>query len=115
MGLKIKWNDDRVRGTTAALLLIARDRLARGETDDLIRRALADFRDDPAGYKVKRAAWAPVHESGPLTQPRTAAYYLKLVSTVDGLVEKMVRGKRQFNSLSELDNFLIFTLSSVQQ
>ena len=43
MGLKIKWNDDRVRGTTAALLLIARDRLARGETDDLIRRALADF------------------------------------------------------------------------
>ncbi len=115
MGLKIKWNDDRVRGTTAAMLLIARDRLARGETDDLIRRALADYRDDPAGFKVKRAAWAPVPESGPLTSPRQAAYYLKLVAKVDGLVEKMVRGKRQFNSLSELDNFLIFTLGSVQQ
>jgi len=88
MGLKIKWNDDRVRGTTAAVLLIARDRLARGETDDLICRALADFRDDPAGYKVKRAAWAPVNESGPLTPPGQAAYYLKLVSTVDGLVKK---------------------------
>ena len=114
MGLKIKWNDDRVREATTALLLIVRDRLSRGETNDLIRHALADFRDDPAGFKVNRTAWASVNESGPLTQPRQKSYYLKLVSTVGGLVEKMVRGKRQFNSLSELDNFLIFTLSSVE-
>jgi len=40
-------------------------------------------------------------------------YYKCLVSTVDRLLDKMVRGKRQFNSLTELDNFLVFTLRSV--
>jgi hypothetical protein len=28
-------------------------------------------------------------------------------------VQKMIEGKRQFNSLAELDNFLIFTLGRV--
>ena len=32
MALKIKCNDDRVRGATQAILLIGRDLLARGET-----------------------------------------------------------------------------------
>ena len=112
MGLKIKWNDDRVRGTMTALLLIVRDRLSRGVTDDLIKAALADYRADPAGYKANKAAWAEVGEVGALKNPRHIEYYKKLVSTVDGLVKKMVQGKRQFNSLTELDNFLIFTLNN---
>jgi hypothetical protein len=29
-------------------------------------------------------------------------------------MRKMIQAKRQFNSLAELDNFLIFTLSRVQ-
>lgn len=113
MGLKIKWNDDRVRGTTTALLLIARDRLSRGETDDLIASALAEYRDAPAAYKANKATWPAVNDVTSLKHPSHAAYYQKLVSTVDRLVGKMVEGKRQFNSLTELDNFLIFTLSRV--
>ena len=113
MGLKIKWNDDRVRGTTTALLLISRDRLSRGVTADLIQAALAGYRSDPAGYKVNKSTWADVNEVGPLTNPDHVAYYKKLVSTVEGLVQKMIQGKRQFNSLTELDNFLIFTLKNM--
>lgn len=113
MGLKIKWNDDRVRGTTTALLLISRDRLSRGETDDLIASSLAEYRDDLAAYKTKKATWLAVNDVTSLKHPLDVAYYQKLVSTVDRLVGKMVEGKRQFNSLTELDNFLIFTLGRV--
>jgi len=113
MGLKIKWNDDRVRGTTTALLLIARDRLRRGETDDLIAAALAEYRSDPATYKANKATWPAVNDLGVLKNPSHAAYYQKLVATADRLVGKMVGGKRLFNSLTELDNFLIFTLGRV--
>jgi hypothetical protein len=110
MAMKIKWNDDRVRETATALLLISRDRLRRGATNDLIKQSLDDFRRDPARYKANRAAWAPAAENGPLTIPRDLEYYAKLRATVGRLMEKMVQGKRQFNSLSELDNFLVFTL-----
>ncbi len=113
MGLKIKWNDDRVRGTATALLLIARDRLRRGETADLIQASLADYRADPAGYKQNKAAWPEVKDTGPLTNPVQASYYRELVATVDGLIGKMVQGKRQFNSLTELDNFLTVNLNRV--
>jgi hypothetical protein len=113
MGMKIKWNDDRVRGTTTAVLLISRDRLSRGVADDLIRAALADYRHDPAAYKAAKATWAKVGEVGPLTNPGHIAYYRSLLSTVEAMVKKMVQAKRQFNSLAELDNFLIFTLNRV--
>ena len=113
MGLKIKWSDDRVRGTTTALLLICRDRLSHGDTDDLIQASLNAYRNDPAGFKEVKASWAEVRETSPLTDPRQVVYYKCLVSTVDRLLDKMVRGKRQFNSLTELDNFLVFTLRSV--
>ena len=111
--MKIKWNDDRVRGTATALLLIARDRLRRGETADLIQASLADYRADPAGYKLNKAAWPEVKDAAPVTNPAQATYYRKLVATVDGLIGKVIEGKRQFNSLAELDNFLIFNLNRV--
>ena len=114
MGLKIKWNDDRVRATTTALLLICRDRLSRGASEDLIEASLADYRNDPAGYKENKAMWADVKEVGSLTNPRHVVYYKALLSTVDGLHKKFVQGRRQFNSLIELDNFLVFTLKNVR-
>jgi hypothetical protein len=114
MGLKIKWNDDRVRGTTTALLLICRERLGRGETDDLIAASLADYRNDPAGYKENKAAWPDVNDMAPLKNPQQAAYYKNLLAAVDRLLRKFVEGKRQFNSLTELDNYLVLTLQSVR-
>lgn len=114
MGLKIKWNDDRVRGTTTALLLLVRDRLSRGETDDLLRAALADFRRAPAAYKANKAAWPEVSASGPLTDPAQVAYYQRLREAVERLTQQWVQAKRQFNSLTELDNFLVFTLARVR-
>ena len=113
MGLKIKWNDDRVRGATTALLLISRDRLCRGVTDNLIAASLAAYRNDPDAYKQSKATWPEVGDTTPLTHPDHVAYYQKLLSAVERIVQKMVQGKRQFNSLAELDNFLIFTLNRV--
>ena len=114
MALKIKWNDDRVRGATTAILLISRDRLFRGDTDDLIQASLADYRDDPVHYKKNKAEWADPKELGPLTNPAHVAYYKNLLSAIDGLYEKMKRAKRQFNSLLELDNWLVASLKNVR-
>ena len=114
MGLKIKWNDDRVRGATTALLLISRDLLCRGETRDLVETALALYRNDPDGYKANKAAWPDAADLDPLTKPQHVAYYKNLLVAVDALLKKLVQGKRQFNSLTELDNFLIFSLKNVR-
>ena len=114
MGLKIKWNDDRIKGTTTALLLISRDRLSRGYTDDLILASLAVYRNDPAGYKDSKAGWPEVNDVSALKNPAHAAYYKALLLAVDGLLGKFTQGRRQFNSLTELDNYLVFTLGRVR-
>ncbi len=114
MGLKIKWNDDRVRGATTALLLIGRDRLFRGDTDDLVQASLTDYRDDPERYKQNKAAWADVQELGPLKKPAHIAYYRNLLSAVEALQKRMEQNKRQSNSLLELDNYLIASLRDVR-
>ena len=113
MGLKIKWNDDRVRAATTAILLISRDLLQRGETGDLVRAALTEYRADPAAYKVKKAAWAEARDPGPLTKPAQVAYYRNLITAIDALLRKMEQGRRQSNSLLELDNYLIASLRDV--
>lgn len=110
MGLKIKWNDDRVRAATTAVLLLARERIARGETAALIARALEEFRVDPAGYKESKSTWAPVTEAGPLTKPGQLATYQKLCDAVERLGKKAAVAKIQFSSLRELDNWLIASL-----
>lgn len=112
--LKIKWNDDRVAGATTAILLIARDRLSRGQTENLIRASLAEFRSDPAGFKQHKRTWADVREVEPLTAPAQMAYYRNLLSASDGLVKKVTQEKRQFSSLLELDNFLVASLGAVR-
>lgn len=114
MAVKIKWNDDRVRGATTAILLIGRDRLRGGETADLIRASLGDYRTDSERYKRNKATWADAKELGPLTNPRHLAYYRNLISAIAQLDEKMTRTKRQFNSLRELDNFLVASLGNVR-
>lgn len=114
MGVKIKWNDDRVRGAMTAILLISRDRLHRGETENLVQESLAEFRADPEGYKANKVAWADARELGPLTKPSHVAYYKNLLSAIDGLLKKMEQGKRQSNSLLELDNFLVSSLRNVR-
>jgi hypothetical protein len=106
MALKIKWNDDRVAEALKAVLLIGRARLARGETTDLVRAALAEYRTDPAGYKANKTGWPGVSELGPLTQPAQVASYRKLQAAVARLNDKMTAARRQFNSLAELDNAL---------
>ncbi len=112
MALKIKCNDDRVRGATSAILLIGRDLLSRGETEDLIATALAEYRADPKSFKENKATWPDVQELGPLVKPAHVAYYKNLISAIAALVEKWTKAKRQFNSLLELDNALIEQLPS---
>ena len=107
MALKIKWNDDRVQGATTAILLISRDRLARGKTEKLVQLALADYREDPEGYKQSRKTWADARELGPLKNPRHVAHYKELIADIDRLTAKWTQARRQFNSLLELDNALI--------
>lgn len=114
MRLKIKWNDDRVRGAATAILLLARDRLARGETADLIAASLAEYRADPEGYKERKRTWADARETGPLTKPAPVAYYRNLVAAVAALLKKMAENKRQSNSLLELDNYLVASLRDVR-
>jgi hypothetical protein len=113
MGLKIKWNDDRVRAAMTAILLIGRARLARGETDDWVAESLAEYRADADLYKINKAAWSAPAEMGPLTRPAQVAKYQQLLATTERLQEKIAQNKIQFNSLRELDNWLIANLRDV--
>jgi hypothetical protein len=104
---KIKWNDDRVRAAATALLLIARDRIARGRTGNLIASSLAEFRDDPEGFKANRKVWPEVRDPAPLGDAGKVARYQALLQAVDRLLAHWTESKRQFNSLLELDNALV--------
>jgi hypothetical protein len=112
--LKIKWNDDRVRAATTAILLLSRDSLLRGEESGLIQRSLSEYRADPERYKENKRVWRDAKDLGPLTNPRHVAYYKNLISAVDRLLEKLTMKKRQFNSLLELDHALIAHLEDVR-
>jgi len=105
--LKIKWNDDRVRGATTALLLIGRDRIARGRTGNLVASSLAEYREDPAAFKANRKSWPDVREFAHLGNPARIARYQALLRAVNALLAKWTESKRQFNSLLELDNALV--------
>jgi hypothetical protein len=110
MGSKIKWNDDRVRAATTALLLISRDRFARGKTSNMAASVLAEYRADPDGYKENKKTWPEARDLGPLKDRGQVVRYQALLVAVDRLLEKWTQSKRQFNSLLELDNALIENL-----
>ena len=114
MGLKIKWNDDRVRGAVTAILLLSRDRLSRGKTGTSIASLLAEYRADPDAYKANKAAWPDAKDLGPLKNPAHVAYYKNLTVAIERITAKMTQAKRQFNSLLELDNALIDYLKDVR-
>lgn len=111
MPLKIKWNDHRVRGTATALLLISRDLIARGEgLENLVAAALAEYRDDPAGYKMNKEEWPEVRAMGPLKKPAQISAYTRLTTAVEAVLKKIEQNQRQSNSLVELDNYFVACL-----
>jgi hypothetical protein len=113
MPSKIKWNDDRVRGAATALLLIARDRIARGRTGNLAASSLAEYREEPDRYKENRKSWPEVREIGQLGDSAKVAHYRALLRAVDELLARWTQSKRQFNSLLELDNALVEQLREI--
>lgn len=113
MGLKIKWNDDRVRGAITACLLIGRARLARGDKENLVQESLAEYRADPEGYKASKKTWPEARDLSPLTRPAEVAHYQNLLAATDRLSARLSQSKIQFNSLLELDNYLVATLGRV--
>lgn len=115
MALNIKWNDDRIPATISAVLLIVRADLARGVAGDVIERAVRAWRDDPQAIKAlyPRRDREAVREPGPLAGTRGAATYQKLNDAADRFLDKLKKSRRRFNSLEELDNFLIFNLRPV--
>lgn len=114
MGLKIKGNDDRVRGAITALLLIGRARLTRGEREDIIRASLGEYRADPETYKASRRTWPDARDISPLTRPADVAYYQNLLAATDRLATRLAASKILFNSLLELDNYLIASLGRMR-
>ena len=97
-----------------ALLLIGRSRLMRGAREDLVRASLAEYRADPEIYKASRRTWPDVRETTPLTRPADIAYYQNLLAATDRLATKLTESKILFNSLLELDNYLIASLARVK-
>ena len=90
-----------------AILLLSRDRLARGKNVRLMALALADYRADPEGYKQSKKTWPDARELGPLSNAKHVAAYQKLIADTDRLHAKWTQARRQFNSLLELDNALV--------
>lgn len=114
---KIKWDDDRVKQTVRALLLLTRDNLSRGHTKDLIALSLAEYRSDPASLKARHwnkaaATWSDPRDLTSLKLARDVAYYRNLLAEVDAMTGRFQRNKIQFNSLIELDNYFVTYLKS---
>ncbi len=114
---KIKWNDDRIKQTLTALLLISRGRLARGNIRDLIAASLSDYRNDPASYKAEhwnkaQAVWSDPKDLGILKSPKHLAYYKALLIEVDAVNARFKRNQIQFNTVTELDNYLVTYLKA---
>jgi hypothetical protein len=112
MGVKIKANDDRIKAAAMAVLLIARDRMARAQASGAITAALDEFRNDYEGYKAAhpKRDLAAARDASALTNAARRQDYLKLVAAVEALLARIQKNRTEFNSLRELDNFLAFNL-----
>ena len=114
--MKIKANDDRIASTAAALLLIYRARLARGDFGGLVRGALEEYRADPEAFKAahpKRdlAAAGDLAELVEIVRDaKRRDLYQQLLAAVDVVLAKIRRNKIQFGSLAELDNYFVANL-----
>jgi hypothetical protein len=112
MGVKIKSNDDRIKVAAIAVLLLARDRMARAQSGGLITAALAEFRNDYDGYKAEhpKRDLAAAKDASVLTNAARREDYLKLVAAMEALLARIEKNRTEFSSLLELDNFLAFNL-----
>lgn len=116
MGMKIKSNDDRIKAAAAAVLLIGRARLSRGESGEWIQVALEDYREDFAGFKAAfpQRDLAAAQDLAVLVEvvkdARRRDEYQRLLAAVEVVLARIERNKTQFSSLTELDNFLAFNL-----
>jgi hypothetical protein len=115
--MKIKANDDRIQSTAVAVLLLCRERWARGEAGaGMISAALLDYRDDLDGFK-ERFPSRSMAEAKDLavmveliTGARARERYQELIDAVGVVLARIERGKIQFSSLSELDNYFVANL-----
>ena len=114
--MKIKANDDRIRFTAAALLLLCRERLARGDFGGLVSGALEEYRADPDAFKAAhpKRDLACAHDLAALVEnvkdAKRRDFYQQLLTGVDHVLARIERNKIQFGSLTELDNYLIANL-----
>lgn len=109
---KIKWDDDRVKQAVRALLLLAREKLSRGETADLIASSLAEFRDDPGSFKARHwnkaaATWSDPKDVTSLKLARHVTYYRELLAETEAMIARFKRNQTQFSSVTELDNYFV--------
>ncbi|MFA6961484.1 MAG: hypothetical protein WC205_12085 [Opitutaceae bacterium] len=113
MGVKIKSNDDRVKAVAVAVLLLVRDRLAREQQSGLITAALAEFRDDYAGYKADHPQrdMAAAKDTSMLDSRKRTAYE-KLIAAVEAVLARIAKNRTEFSSLVELDNYWAFNLKA---
>ncbi len=115
--MKIKANDDRIKSTAAAVLLIYRE--AWGQAKDGpgdIAAVLHHYREDYDHFKAR----FPKRD---LTEAKNLAtlvelmpdagkrkHYQELIEAIDRLLARIQRGKIQFSSLTELDNYFVANL-----
>ena len=115
--MKIKANDDRIKSTAAAVLLLCRDAWGRGETGPgLIGDVLHAYREDYDEFKARypKRDLAEAKDLGAMVE-RIADRggrdrYQRLIDAVGVVLERIRRGKIQFSSLAELDNYFIANL-----
>jgi hypothetical protein len=112
MGVKIKSNDDRIKVAAIAVLLLARDRMARAQPAGMITAALAELRNDYDGYKNDhpKRDLVEAKDASALTNAARREDYLKLVAAVEALLARIEKNRTEFSSLLELDNYLAFNL-----
>lgn len=120
MALKIKSNDDRIKATAAAVLLICRARLGRGDFGGFISASLEDYRDDLDGFKeaFPRRDMEAAHDLAMMVDvikdAKRREAYQQLLAAVDVVLARIERNKTQFNSLTELDNYLVASLKKFE-
>jgi hypothetical protein len=116
MGLKIKCNDDRIRASAAALLLLARAKLGRGDFGGLVSGALADYREDTDAFKeaFPKRDLAAAKDLADLVEVvkdgRRREVYQELLDAVDVVLARVERNRTEFSSLVELDNYWVASL-----
>ncbi len=110
--MKIKANDDRVKSTAAAVLLLHREAWSQAKDGPgAIADVLRLYRDDYEGLKARfpKRDLAEAKDLATMVELITDAgkrkRYQNLIEATDRVLARIQRGKIQFSSLTELDNY----------